>query len=62
MGDLVTVELPPLAAHALRAYSRRVELDVETLMLEALREAPWFREAARSAFPLELVAPPRPRT
>jgi hypothetical protein len=57
----VTVEIPPLAAHALRQYSRRVGLDVETLLLEALREASWFREAARSSFPAELVDAPGSR-
>ncbi|HZF31348.1 MAG TPA: hypothetical protein VE907_19690 [Gammaproteobacteria bacterium] len=50
-----TVEIPPLAAHALRQYSRRVELDVETLLLEALREASWFREAVQSSFPPEVL-------
>lgn len=59
--DVVTVELPPLAAHALRQYARRVELDVETLLLEALREASWFRDAARSSFPLEILGGPGSR-
>lgn len=60
--DVVIIELPPLAAHALRQYSGRVGLDVETLLLEALREASWFRDAARSSFPAEILGARRSRS
>ena len=56
-AEAVVVELPPIASRVLRQHAERVQLPPEVLLQEALRCAPWYRDAVERFIPREALLP-----
>lgn len=54
-AEAVVVELPPIADSVLRQHAERVQLPPAVLLQEALRCAPWYRDAVERLIPREVL-------